>query len=205
VPCAKRQQQRFIWQRSTVPLTAFVFKPSFNMDTSNKIRVVDQDPLSLKRTHSGGVRDPSDPKHYPTLDGTEGAVGTSTSQRTLSKFGSFKDALVARPDMAKVHIGREGSAGASPSSSPGDLLRTRRTGDLADALGIASPKVAARRPVQGDEPVLGGVGGAGEVGWSTLSQQVSWICDAPVLSSAELHALLHSKSMSLHLFAVLGI
>lgn len=155
------------------PLTAFVFKPFFIMDTSNKIRVVDQDPCSLKRTHSGGVRDPSDPKHYPKLDGTEGAMGTPTSQRTLSKFGSFKHALVARPDMAKVLIGRDGSAGASPLSSPGSLLRTRRTDDMADALAIASPKIAAKRSFQEVEPARGGVGGAGEVGWSSRSQQVS--------------------------------
>ncbi len=171
--CKTPAKQRFIWQRSTVPLTAFVFKPSFVMDTSNKIRVVDQDPMSLKRTHSGGVRDPSDPKHYPTLVGTEGAVDTSTAQRTLSKLGSFRDILVARHDNLKVQIGREGLAGdASPSSSPGDLLRTRNTGDVADAH-AASPKIAAKRPIQGDEPVQGGVGGAGEVGWSTRSQQVS--------------------------------
>lgn len=157
------------------PLTAFVFKPFFIMDTSNKIRVVDQDPCSLKRTHSGGVRDPSDPMHYPTLklDGSEGAVGSSNLQRTLSPLGSFKDALVAPSGMAKVQTGREGSAGASPSSSPGDLLRTRATGDMTDALATASPKIAARRPVQEVEPARGGVGGAGQVGWSSRSQQVS--------------------------------
>jgi len=52
----------------------------------------------MTRTYSGGVRDPSDPKHYPTLVGTEGAVGASAAKRTLSTPGSFKETLLVRHD-----------------------------------------------------------------------------------------------------------
>ena len=157
-----------------MPLTELVYKPCFNMDTSNKIRVVDQDTLRMKRTDSGGVREPSDPKHYPTLGGNEGVVDTSDSQRTLSTLGSFKETLVSRPDIPKLQIGTEGSSGASPSSSPTELQRTSlRTADRTDARATTSPKIPANRFVQGDEPVQGGVGGAGDVGSSTPSQQVS--------------------------------
>ena len=159
-------------KKHLLPLTAFVFKPCFNMDTSNKIRVVEQDTLRMKRTDSGGVREPSDPKHYPTLGGVEGAVGNS--QRTLLTLGSFKETLVSRPDILKPQIGNEGSSGASPSSSSSELQRTSlRTANRTDAGRTVSPKIPANRSVQGDEPVQGGAGGAGDVGSSTPSQQVS--------------------------------
>ena len=172
------------------------------MDTSNKIRVVDQDALRMKGTDSGGVREPADPKHYPTFGGSEGAVGTSNSQRTLSTLGSFKDILVARPDIPKVQVGTEG---ASPAASPTELQRPNlRTANRTGASAIASPKILASRSVQVHEPVQGGVGGAGEVYSSTTpSQQVSYVCDAPVISSADLHALVHSKGRNLDLAVVL--
>ena len=144
------------------------------MDTSNKIRVVEQDTLRLKRTDSGGVREPSDPKHYPTLGGIEGAVAPATTPRTLSTLGSFKDILLSRPDIPKLQIGTEGLSGASSSSSPTEVQRTSlRTADRTDAHATASPKIPANRSVQGGEPFQGGVGGAGGVGSSTSSQQVS--------------------------------
>ena len=140
------------------------------MDTSNKIRVVDQDTSRMKRTDSGGVREPADPKHYPTLGGIEGAGGTT--QRTLSSLGSFKETLVSRLDILNLQIRTEGSSGASPSSSPIELQRTSlRTADRTDARATTSPKIPANRQVQGGEPVQGGV--AGDVGSSTPSQQVS--------------------------------
>ena len=68
------------------------------MDTSIKVRVVDQDPRLMKRTNSGGVRDPSNPKHYPSLGGTEGAVSKAGPvERRLSPLGSFKDSLMSVP------------------------------------------------------------------------------------------------------------
>ncbi|KAL0052832.1 hypothetical protein WJX82_008384 [Trebouxia sp. C0006] len=114
------------------------------MDTSNKIRVVDRDTFQMTRTYSGGVRDPSDPKHYPTLVGTEGTVGAAASKRTLSTPGSFKETL----------------------------LRTRlRTADRADEPAAASQTIPAHRSVEGDEPVQGGVGGLEVLRLSTPSQQ----------------------------------
>ena len=171
------------------------------MDTSNKIRVVDQDALRMKGTDSGGVREPADPKHYPTFGGSEGAVGTSNSQ-SLSTLGSFKDILVARPDIPKVQVGTEG---VSPAASPIELQRpSLRTANRTGASAIVSPKILASRCVQVHEPVQGGVGGAGEVYSSTTPcQQVSYVCDAPVISSADLHALVHSKGRNLDLAVVL--
>ena len=155
-------------------VTELVYKRCFNMDAFNKIRVVDQDSRRMNKTHSGGVREPSDPKHYPTLGGIEGAVGTSTPQRTLPKLGSFKETLMSRPDIHKVQIGREDASEASPSSSPIELQRTRRTADTTDAPAPASPKIAAGRFFQGDESASqAGDGGAGYVGSVTSSQQVS--------------------------------
>jgi len=118
--CKTPAKKRFIWQRSTLPLTDFVSQPCFNMDTSNKIRVVDRDTFRMTRTYSGGVRDPSDPKHYPTLVGTEGAVGAAASKRTLSTPGSFKETLLVRHDNPKLRIGTQFPPGAyaSPSSHP---------------------------------------------------------------------------------------
>ncbi len=171
-------KKRCIRQRSTLPLTASVFKPSFSMDTSNKIRVVDQDPLRIKRIDSGGVRDPSDPKHYPKLGGIEGAVGPASSPTTLSTVGSFKETLMSRPAIPdpQTGAGMEGSPAASLSydaSSPTELQRTRTTADKTDALATGSPRIAASRYVQGDELAQGGVGGGGYVGSSAPSQQVS--------------------------------
>jgi hypothetical protein len=148
------------------------------MDTSNKIRVVDQDPLRIKRLDSGGVKDPSDPKHYPKLGGIEGAVGPASSPRTLSTVGSFKETSMSRPAIPDLQIGAgtEGSPAASPSydaSSPTELQRTRTTVDKPDALATGSPRIAASRYVHGDEPGQGGVGGGGYVGSSAPSQQVS--------------------------------
>ncbi len=176
--CKTPAKRRFIWQRSTLPVIGFVSKPSFSMDTSNKIRVVDQDPLRIKRIDSGGVRDPSDPKHYPKLGGIEGAVSPASSPRTLSTYGSFKDTLMSPPAVPDLlnGAGKQGSPAASPSyaapSSTG-LQRTRTTADETDALATGSPRIAASRHVQGDETGQGGVGGAGYVGSSAPSQQVS--------------------------------
>ncbi len=172
--CKTPAKKRFIWQRSTLPLTNFVSQPCFNMDTSNKIRVVDRDTFRMTRTYSGGVRDPSDPKHYPTLVGTEGAVGASAAKRTLSTPGSFKETLLVRHDHPKLRIGTQLLPGASPSISPTELQRTSsRTADRADEPATASQTIPAHRSVEGDEPVQGGVGGAGGAGLSIPSQQVS--------------------------------
>ncbi|DBB02047.1 hypothetical protein WJX77_010344 [Trebouxia sp. C0004] len=149
------------------------------MDTSNKIRVVEQDTLRMKRRESGGVREPSDPKHYPTIGGIEGAVGTSNSQRTFSPLGSFKETLVSRPDIPKLQIGTAGSSGTSPSFSPTELQKTSLgTADMTGAHATTSPKITANRSVQGDGPVQGGVGGAGSVGSSTPSQQAGTRLDS---------------------------
>ncbi len=100
--------------------SSLMSQPCFNMDTFNKIRVVDGDTFRMTRTESGGVRDPSDPKHYPTLGGTEGAVGAAASKRTLSTPGSFKKTLLVRHDNPKPRIGTQFAPGAyaSPSSRP---------------------------------------------------------------------------------------
>ena len=148
-------KKRFIWQRSTLPSQNSSLSRA-NMDTSNKIRVVPQSTFRITRTDSGGVRDPSDPKHYPALGGTEGAVGTAASKRTLPKLESFRDTLVSPIEMPKLRIGTEGSFGASP---PTDVT--------------ASPTIPANRGEPKDEPVQGGVGGAGDVGSPTPGQQVS--------------------------------
>ena len=171
--CKTPAKRRFIWQ---IPVTAFISKPSFSMDTSNKIRVVDQDPF--KRIDSGGVRDPSDPKHYPKLGGIEGAVGPASSPRTLSTHGSFKDSLMSRPAIPdfQTGAGMQDSPAASPpydASSPTELQRTRTTADQTDALATSSPRIAASRYGQADAPGQGGVGGAEYGGSSAPSQQVS--------------------------------
>ncbi len=172
--CKTPAKKRFIWQRSTLPLTDFVSQPCFNMDTSNKIRVVDRDTFQMTRTYSGGVRDPSDPKHYPTLVGTEGTVGAAASKRTLSTPGSFKETLLVRHDHPKLRIGTLPGASISPSVSSTDLQRTRlRTADRADEPAAASQTIPAHRSVEGDEPVQGGVGGLEVLRLSTPSQQVS--------------------------------
>ena len=160
-PTRNASKKKVHMAKKHIALTEFVSKPCFNMDTSNKIRVVPQSTFRITRTDSGGVRDPSDPKHYPALGGTEGAVGTAASQRTLSTQGSFKDTLVSA-EMPKLRIGTEGSFGAAPSSEQ------QRT---------ASPKIPANRGDQRDELVQGGLGGAADVGSPTPSQQVSEICD----------------------------
>ena len=78
-------------------------------------------PLAPHRLRlSGGVRDPSDPKHYPKLSGTEGAVGAAASKRTLSTPEGFKETLLVRRDNPKLRIGTQFPPGsyASPSSHP---------------------------------------------------------------------------------------
>ena len=148
--CKTPAKKRFIWQRTTLPLTDFVSKPCFNMDTSNKIRVVDKDTFRMTRTYSGGVRDPSDPKHYPKLGGTEGAVGASASNRTLSTPGSFKETLLVRHDHPKLRIGTQLLPGASPSISPTELQRTSsRTADRADEPATASQTIPAHQICRG--------------------------------------------------------
>ncbi|KAA6420483.1 MAG: hypothetical protein FRX49_09644 [Trebouxia sp. A1-2] len=116
------------------------------MDTSNKIRVVEQDTLRLKRTDSGGVREPSDPKHYPTLGGIEGAVAPATTPRTLSTLGSFKDILLSRPDIPKLQIGTEGLSGASSSSSPTEAAA--RLDNQEDGFAPPSPKKIVTQAAQ---------------------------------------------------------
>ena len=92
------------------------------MDTSNKIRVTDQHERQMEKTNSGGVRDPSDPKHYPPLGGIEGAVSpVGPAERRLSPLGSFKDSLMSLPAIDKIQVESDGSSGskASMTSLPG--------------------------------------------------------------------------------------
>ena len=85
------------------------------MDTSNNVRDVNDDVRLGKRTRSGGVRDSSDLKHYPSLGGNEGAVGNTSKDshptRRLSNLASVKESLLATPSL------KMGDTEGSPTSS----------------------------------------------------------------------------------------
>ena len=140
------------------------------MDTSNKIRVVEQNERSMKRTDSGGVRDPSDPKHYPPLGGTEGAVVQAASpQRRLSSITSFKDSLLSMPAPDNCQVASDGSSGSMAS------LTGPRSAKADNAIfpASSSPRILAERPT----PSLIGAGTADPDLITGPSQQVSQIFD----------------------------
>ena len=148
------------------------------MDTSNKIRVLDQDPRSMKRTGSGGVRDPSDPKQYPTLGGTEGAmVKAATPERRLPSVLSFKESLLSSPSLDKVRVDFDGSV-ASLAGTEGPRLAMPD-----NAFVPASPKILAQRLA----PSFVGAGTAAPDLLTGPGQQVSQIFDTIPGIPAELH------------------
>lgn len=60
------------------------------MYTANKINVADRDEAGLVKTMSGGVSEPTDPKHFPEL------VNSATSPRAMSRLGdSFRERLLS--------------------------------------------------------------------------------------------------------------
>ena len=147
------------------------------MDTSNKIRVTDQDERQMKKTNSGGVRDPSDPKHYPPLGGIEGAVSpVGPAERRLSPLGSFKDSLMSLPAIDKIQVESDGSSGskATMTSLPGIGKQRLAMPDQATTFGSSSPKIMAERLA----PARDNAGTAEPDLLTGPSQQVSQIFDA---------------------------
>lgn len=79
------------------------------MNTANKISVADRDDASLVKTLSGGVDEPSDPRHFPELG------NSALSPRAMSRLGdSFKDRLLTN---FGDDSGISGHAGASGSEA----------------------------------------------------------------------------------------
>ena len=164
-------------------------QPKISIDTSNKFRVMDQDERQMKRTNSGGVRDPSDPKLYPSLGGTEGAVSpVGPAERRLSPLGSFKESLVSLPAIDKIQVESAGSSGskASLTSLPGVGKQRLAKSDQATTAASSSPKIMAERLA----PARDDAGTAEPDLLTGPSQQVSQIFDAIPGVPAELHHLL---------------
>ena len=103
------------------------------MFTDNKVHVVDRGDADLARTLSGGVNEPSDPKHFP-------ALGNSVaSPRAMSRLqGSFKDRLLKE--------GRDDSSNSGQSEAVGTEA-TSKLAMEADYTRNASPRISAGRDV----------------------------------------------------------
>lgn len=101
-----------------------------SMFTNNKVHVAERDDASLAKTLSGGVHEPSDPKHFPVL------ANSAASPRAMSRLqGSFKDTLLtARADEG-------GSSGQSGESRTEAARGTTK----ADATRNTSPRISAGR------------------------------------------------------------
>ena len=151
------------------------------MDTSNKLRVVDDDVRVVKRTDSGGVQDPSDLKHYPSLGSREAAMSKDLpAQRRLSHFNSFKDSLLAEPALNKLQD-KVDTAGSSTSTAGVEGQRSAKPDNA--SLATSSPRILAQRSGTAEPDLLAGP-----------SQQVSWIFDATPGTVAKLLSSLYCKS-----------
>ena len=111
------------------------------MNTLNKVHVVERNPHSPERTSSGGVREPSDPAHYPKLGASKDAItNVAQSGRRLSRTtSSFKEKVLLEQEssLTKLEVGTEGPATNEEQS--------------ASSPSMAPPKIAAGRTVQRDE------------------------------------------------------
>lgn len=119
-----------------------------SMYTSKKVHLGEK-PMSLERTNSGGVRDPADPNHFPTLGGSKDAVGNASNpiqaERRLSRMsGSFKDTVLMekQSSLSKLQVGTEGSTSTAE-------LRRARAPERPELAANSSPRIAAERAVQG--------------------------------------------------------
>lgn len=101
------------------------------MYTANKINVADRDDASLVKTKSGGVSEPSDPRHFPELG------NSATSPRAMSRLRSFKEKLLTdcgNESGISGHSGTGGSEAAKVDKASEDT----------------SPKIAAGRVSSGE-------------------------------------------------------
>ena len=121
------------------------------MYTDNKVHVAERDDAALAKTLSGGVDEPSDPKHFPVLG------NSPTSPRAMSRLhGSFKDRLLTASADVSGYSGQTDESGteAARATSKADYTRS------------ASPRISAGRDFT--QGVMGGAsseasdGGAGE-------------------------------------------
>ena len=102
------------------------------MYTANKINVADLDDASLVKTMSGGVSEPSDPRHFPELG------NSASSPRAMSRLrDSFKEKLLTE---SGDESGNSGHAGASGSEAA----------KVDKAAENTSPKIAAGRDSSGE-------------------------------------------------------
>ena len=100
------------------------------MFTDNKIHVAERDVAVLARTVSGGVNEPSDPKHFPVLG------NSATSPRAMSRLhSSFKDRLLTDSRDASDNTGQSAADGTEAARATSRADYTRNT----------SPKIAAGR------------------------------------------------------------
>lgn len=122
-----------------------------SMYTDNKVHVAERDDAALAKTLSGGVDEPSDPKHFPVLG------NSPTSPRAMSRLhGSFKDRLLTASADVSGYSGQTDESGteAARATSKADYTRS------------ASPRISAGRDFT--QGVMGGAsseasdGGAGE-------------------------------------------
>ena len=137
----------------------------------------------MKRTDSWGVRDPSDPKHYPSLGGTEGAtVKPAASERRMSSLASFKDSLLSLPAVDNFKDDFLASSGSMASLGGTEGPRSAKA-DNAVVTASSSPRILAERPASS----LVGAGTAEPDLITGPSQQVSQIFDTIPGIPAKLH------------------
>lgn len=97
------------------------------MYTANKISVADRDDASLVKTLSGGVSEPSDPRHFPELG------NSATSPRAMSRLrDSFKEKLLTEGGGESGNTGHPGASGSEAAK-------------VDKASEDTSPKIAAGR------------------------------------------------------------
>ena len=138
------------------------------MFTDNKVHEAERDYASLAKSPSGGVDEPSDPKHFPVL------ASSVTSPRALSRLqGSFKDKLLAE------------SADESESSGQSSEGRTEAASATikADYTRSASPRISAGRDCP--QVVVGAASGEASEWGAKEKQEVGQIyfnCSSSSLS-----------------------
>ena len=97
------------------------------MNTSNKVHVANSNTRSVKGTSSGGVREPSNPAHYPQLGASSSNIVLSDGRLPWTTSSS-KDKLLVGSQRGAAN---EEQRASSPST--------------------ASPRITAGRTVQRDE------------------------------------------------------
>ena len=118
------------------------------MNTAVKVSVAERGERSVERTLSGGVKDVSDPSHFPALGSNSTGGGAGPVVRRLSRMSSsFKDTL--NSDKPTLSVRTEESAGESTTGNASDLSDSAK-GPKMQSLGSPSksPRIAAERTAQ---------------------------------------------------------